>query len=158
MILSTLHTNDAASAVTRLLDMGIDDFLLTSTINGLVGQRLVRRLCPECRRPYRPEPDVLDRLSLQAGAAGALPRDAVLHRPAGCPVCGGTGFLGRTMILELLALSDAVRQLVLRRAEAGEIRRAAIAEGMMTMHQHGIRKALAGITTVEEVARVTSEV
>jgi general secretion pathway protein E len=156
MILSTLHTNNAASAVTRLLDMGIDDFLLTSTINGIVGQRLVRRLCVDCRRPYRAPQDVLDRLSY--GAVDALPPDPVLYHPVGCPACGGTGFLGRTMILELLVLSDAVRQLVLRRAEAGEIRRAAIAEGMTTMHQHGVRKAFAGITTVEEVVRVTREV
>lgn len=149
LVLSTVHTNDAASAMTRLLDMGIEDYLLTSTINGVLGQRLVRRLCPACREPYHASPDLIGRLGL---APSAL--DTVLYRPAGCGACNGSGYHGRTMILELMVMTDALRSLVLRRAEAREIQAEAIRGGMQTMHAHGLRKAMLGITTVEEVARV----
>jgi general secretion pathway protein E len=151
LILSTLHTNDAASAVTRLLDMGVEDYLLTSTLAGIAAQRLVRTLCPECREPTPALPDLIDRLGL--GQHGTV----TLYRPVGCSACGDTGFHGRTTIIELMVMSDALRQLVLQRAEAKAIQRQAVQEGMRTMLQDGIAKALAGITTIDEVLRATRE-
>jgi general secretion pathway protein E len=153
LVLSTVHTNDAASALTRLLDMGVEDYLLTSTITGILAQRLVRVLCPQCRVPYRPGPELRAKLE-----AVAVPADAVLYHPAGCAACEGRGFGGRTMILELLPLSEAIRPMVLRQAEAREIRAQAIAEGMQPMLAHGLRKALAGVTTVEEIFRAVRDV
>jgi general secretion pathway protein E len=152
LVLSTVHTNDAASAMTRLLDMGIEDYLLTSTVNGVLAQRLVRKLCVHCREAYRPAPELCRRLGL-----GDLDGEN-LYRPAGCEACGGTGYRGRTMILELLPMTDAIRPLVLRRAEAREIETEAIRGGMQTMYAHGMVKVRAGITTMEEVIRVTREV
>jgi general secretion pathway protein E len=154
LILSTLHTNDAASAITRLLDMGVEDYLLTSTINALVAQRLVRKLCPVCRQPHEALPELADRLQLPA-LAGSGP--IVLHRAVGCSNCNGTGFHGRTSILEVLIVSDAIRQLVLRRAGSHSLQQLAEKEGMQSMQAHGLRKALAGLTTVEEVLRVTHD-
>ncbi len=152
LILSTLHTNDAASAITRLLDMGVEDYLLTSTINGLAAQRLVRTLCRHCREPYDALPELIQRMQL----GGLSKKKSVkLYRATGCAQCNSTGYLGRNSILEVLPMSDAIRQLVLKHAEASQIRKAAIEEGMQTMHMHGMKKALAGTTTVEEVLRVT---
>jgi general secretion pathway protein E len=151
LVLSTVHTNDAASAMTRLLDMGIEDYLLTSTINGVLAQRLVRKLCLSCREPRSPSPDLCDRLGFSDCAD-------TLYRPTGCAVCNGTGYRRRTMISELMVVTDAIRPLVLRHAEARELRTEAIRGGMQTMHAHGMKKALAGITTIEEVVRVTREV
>ncbi|MGE5269583.1 MAG: type II secretion system ATPase GspE, partial [Thiohalocapsa sp.] len=155
LVLSTVHTNDAASAMTRLLDMGIENYLLNSTINAVLAQRLVRQLCPECRQAYEPAPELAASLDLKAVArdGGAF----TLYRPQGCPACNGSGYRGRTMILELMVLNDDIRSLVLRQAEARDIQAEAIAGGMQTMYAHGMRKALAGITTVEEVLRVTRE-
>jgi general secretion pathway protein E len=152
MILSTLHTNDAASAVTRLLDMGVEPFLMTSTLNAVVGQRLVRRLCAQCRRPYHPSAGVMQALGLDRIAQA----DAVLYEPVGCRECN-QGYRGRTAILELLPMTDDIARLVLARAEARAINEAAVAAGMRTMHEDGMRKALAGITTPDEVLRVTRE-
>jgi general secretion pathway protein E len=151
LLLSTLHTNTAAAAVTRLLDMGIDDFLLTSTLNLVIGQRLVRRLCVDCRAPYEPAGDIIDRFSLIPTGAGA----PVLFRAVGCQRCGGVGYAGRTGLLELLELSEPVRRAVLARADAGAIEKEAIALGMRTMFRHGIALAMRGDTTLEEVLRVT---
>jgi general secretion pathway protein E len=152
LLLSTLHTNDAASAITRLLDMGIEDFLLTSTLNGLVAQRLVRTLCTSCAEPYEALPGLIAKLQLPVPEnSGPI----VLHRPKGCERCAGTGYYGRSAIVEVLAMSDAIRELVLAHAEAGMIRRTAIQEGMQSMLLHGMKKAVAGKTTVEEVLRAT---
>jgi general secretion pathway protein E len=152
VILSTLHTNDAASAITRLLDMGVEDFLLTSTINGVVSQRLVRTLCPHCREPYEVLPELAGRMQIAPRADG---RPHILYRAKGCGQCGGTGYFGRSSIVEVLTMSDALRQLVLSHADTGAIRRQAAAGGMRTMHMHGMTKALAGQTSVEEVLRAT---
>ena len=152
LILSTLHTNDAASAVTRLLDMGIDDYLLTSTINALVGQRLVRTLCQSCRAPYEALPELAERLQLHLLTND---RSIVLYRSIGCAHCNNTGFHGRTSILEVLVMSDPIRQLVLQHGEARLIQRTAVEQGMRTMYMDGMRKALAGVTTPEEVLRAT---
>jgi general secretion pathway protein E len=152
LVLSTVHTNDAASAMTRLLDMGIEDYLLTSTVNGVLAQRLVRKLCPSCRQPYSPSPELCERLGLSDCT------DTTLYGPMGCPACSGTGYRGRTMISELMAMTDPIRPLVLRHAEARELQAEAIRGGMQTMYAHGMKKALAGITTIEEVIRVTRDV
>ena len=152
LVLSTLHTNDAPSSVTRLLDMGVEDYLLTSTLDGILAQRLVRRLCPHCRAPYRPEPQWLRESGLEALSGGAA---VELYRPVGCPQCENTGYRGRTTILELLVMNDAIRRTILEQRNADAIRRAALAEGMIPMREDGYRKALAGVTTVEEVERVT---
>jgi general secretion pathway protein E len=152
VILSTLHTNDAASAITRLLDMGVEDYLLTSTINGVAAQRLVRTLCRHCREPYTPVPELVAKLRLDALAGG---KPIVLHRAVGCEQCNHTGYKGRASIAEVLAMSDAIRQTILKSADAGGIQALALAQGMQTMNANGLKKALAGITTIEEVIRVT---
>ncbi|MEJ0046157.1 MAG: ATPase, T2SS/T4P/T4SS family [Rhodospirillales bacterium] len=152
MILSTLHTNDAASGITRLLDMGVEDYLIVSTVNAIMAQRLVRTLCRECREPYDPPSGLVAKLGLPPNAPQHF------HRQIGCPACGSTGFRGRTTILEILPVTDKVRQMVLARATAGDIGRAAVADGMRTMHAHGMLKAAAGITTLEEVLSVTRAV
>jgi general secretion pathway protein E len=144
MILSTLHTNDAASGITRLLDMGVEDYLLTSTVNGIAAQRLVRKLCLACRQPYEALPGFMQRF------APGIDRPVTLYRAVGCAECGGSGFHGRTTILEILPITDDIRRLILAHAPSGEIQRVAVSQGMRTMHEHGVAKALAGITTIEE--------
>jgi general secretion pathway protein E len=151
LVLSTLHTNNAAGGVSRLLDMGVEDYLLTSTVNGIVAQRLVRRLCSHCRERYTPLPEVARELA-GSGAGGG---DLHLYHARGCPECGGTGYFGRLVIAEVLLVSDALRQAVLRHATATEIQRIAQEEGMASMYQDGVRKAVAGLTTLEEVIRIT---
>jgi general secretion pathway protein E len=153
-ILSTLHTNDASSTVTRLLDMGVEPFLITSTLNAVMAQRLVRRLCPHCREVYVPPPEVLRKLSIE-GKVDHIDR---LYRPKGCAACDGTGFRGRLCVTEVLLMNDEIARLVLARAEAREIQKVAVAHGMMTMFGDGLAKARTGLTTVEEVLRATREV
>jgi general secretion pathway protein E len=153
-VLSTVHTNDAASTITRLLDMGVEDFLLTSTINGITAQRLVRMVCGHCREPIEVLPEIVEQFALEQYTGGDK---VTLHQGRGCEHCGGTGYRGRTSILEVLDMTDPIRSLVLRRAESQEIRRAAIEQGMKTMHQDGLAKALSGTTTLDEVLRVTHE-
>ena len=154
LVLSTLHTNDAASSVTRLLDMGVQEYLLTSTLNGILAQRLVRTLCADCREPFVALPEMVDRMQLQR-----LSDDdqITLFRPIGCNKCSGTGYLGRSAITEFLVMTEPLHQIVLRKGEANEIYRAAVKEGMTSMYEDGLRKAIAGVTTVEEVLRVTRE-
>ncbi|NHI02083.1 type II secretion system ATPase GspE [Oceanimonas sp. MB9] len=154
LVLSTLHTNDAASSVTRLLEMGVEDYLLTSTLNGVIGQRLIRVLCPHCKEGYTPLPELVREL----GLAALAPNEPIrLYRPVGCDHCAGTGYHGRLAIQELLVMNDDIRKLVLSHADAGQIQHAAVAAGMRTMYGDGLLKALQGITHVEEVIRVTQE-
>ncbi|MDR3527423.1 MAG: type II secretion system ATPase GspE [Rhizomicrobium sp.] len=150
LILSTLHTNDAASALTRLIDMGVEDYLLTSTINGVIAQRLVRTLCPACREAYRPVAGLWERLGITPAPTAPL-----LYRAKGCPACNQTGFRGRTAIIEILPISDGVREALLKSANASAIQEIAVQQGMETIRAAGIKKALAGVTTVEEVLRAT---
>ncbi len=154
LVLSTLHTNNAAGTITRLLDMGVEDYLLTSTINGIAAQRLVRTICADCREPYEALPELVDQLQL---ARYTEAPSVTLYRGVGCAKCLGTGYLGRTTIIEILVMDDAIRRLVLQKAEAGEIQRVAAAAGMRTMYEDGIRKAMAGITSIEEILRVTRD-
>ena len=155
LVLSTLHTNDAAGGVTRLLDMGLEDYLITSTVNGILGQRLVRRLCDHCKQSMEVLPEVVE----ETGLASVLQpgEKPVLYQPVGCNHCNGIGYRGRLAIQEFLVLSDNIRRQVLQHSQAKEIEQTAISEGMRTMYQDGLRKALQGLTTLEEVLRVTCE-
>lgn len=154
LVLSTLHTNDAAGAVTRLLDMGVEDYLLTSTVSGVLGQRLVRALCPHCREPVTASAELVARLGLDRLSGG---EDIVLYRARGCDACAQVGYRGRVGIFEFLVMDEAIRSLVLQRGDAGRILQAARAQGMGTLFEDGLRKALQGVTTLEEVMRVTRQ-
>ena len=153
LVFSTLHTNDAGSSITRLLNMGMEDYLLTSTLNGILAQRLVRTLCPACRQAYTPLPALVDELQLDRLGDGKV----TLYKATGCEACAHTGYLGRTVITELLILSEPLRQLILSHADGNTIQHAAIDGGMESMKVDGLRKALQGATTIEEVSRVTQD-
>jgi general secretion pathway protein E len=153
LVLSTLHTNSAAGGVTRLLDMGVEDYLLGSTVNGILAQRLVRRLDPETATAYEAPPEVVKEFELEKYTQE---RPIRLWKP-GSSASNPTGYRGRRAIMEFLVMSDSLRRLVMQRADASEIERQARAEGMRTMYEDGIAKAVAGITTIEEVLRVTQE-
>lgn len=153
-VLSTVHTNDAPSTITRLLDMGIEDFLLTSTVNGITAQRLVRKICDHCREPIEVLPEIVQQFSLERYASDGKIN---LYWGRGCEHCGETGYRGRTSILEVLEMTDPIRSLILQRAESQLIKQAAIENGMKSMHQDGLAKALSGVTTLDEVLRVTHE-
>lgn len=160
LLLSSLHTNDAPSAIPRFIDMGAQPFLLSSVINLIVAQRLVRKICTSCVESYEVSEDVRKMIAEQAKFSGEenvkkLPK--VFYRSKGCRVCGNTGFRGQIGVFELLRMSDTIRQMILRSAPASEIRAAAIKEGMLTMFKDGLMKAEEGITTVEEVLRVVRE-
>jgi general secretion pathway protein E len=155
LVLSTLHTNDAAGTITRLLDMGVEDYLLTSTLNGVTAQRLVRRLCPQCRTKAPVMAELVAQLGLERYVAGG--QEIQLYHPKGCEHCNETGYFGRNSLTEVLVITDEIRRLILKRAEAQELHRAAVAEGMRTMYDDGMSKALDGVTTVEEVLRVTRD-
>ncbi|MCH7752792.1 MAG: Flp pilus assembly complex ATPase component TadA, partial [Planctomycetes bacterium] len=152
LVFSTLHTNDAPSAYTRLVDMGIEPFLVASTIEAVMAQRLVRTLCPKCREPYEPRAeDLPDDFPWEDYRAGGQ----TLYQARGCRHCRELGFAGRQGIFELCPTTDAVRQLAHDRASSWEIRRAALADGMRTLRQDAWLKVISGATTVEEVLRVT---
>ncbi|WP_254453747.1 GspE/PulE family protein [Siccirubricoccus sp. G192] len=152
LVLATLHTNDAPSAVTRLMDLGLPEYLIASVLRGALAQRLVRSLCTACREPYAAPQPLVERLGLarRAGHGGPI----TLHRPRGCPACGGTGYRGRTAVLQIMTLDPALRELVLRRADAGTLGESAAAAGMPSLLEAAQRKALAGTTSIEEVLRV----
>ena len=151
LVFSTLHTNDAPSAITRLQDMGVEPYLLSSVLEGVLAQRLVRRICQVCRCPDTPSAADIEALGVDADP------QAKLSRGRGCDECRGTGYRGRTGIYELFPISEDVRSLVLRRASSREIRRLAVDAGMVTLRQDGWARALDGVTTIEEVLRVTQE-
>ena len=155
LVLSTLHTNDAVSSITRLLEMGVEDYLLTSTLNAVLAQRLVRVLCPHCRQPHAVLPEVEREMGLARFATGDGPLQ--LWQAPGCEHCQGTGYFGRLVIHELLQMNDDIRRLALDHADAGRIQTAARAAGMRTMYEDGCAKALQGLTNLEEVIRVTQE-
>jgi general secretion pathway protein E len=155
LVLSTLHTNSAAGSIARLIDMGVPEYLLASTLTGAMGQRLVRTLCPACREPFRPLPEFARELGLDRLSGGEAVK---LWRPQGCESCHGTGYRGRTTISEVLVSTDALRRLILKRADARELHQTAVAEGMTAMFADGAAKALAGATTIEEVLKATRDV
>jgi len=154
LVLSTVHTNDAASTMNRMLDMGVEDYLLTSTIVGVLAQRLVRTLCPHCKEAHAALPEIVEQMRLDRFTDD---KEITLYRPIGCPQCAQTGYTGRISIMEMLPMSDPMRSLVMKHATASDLRNEAIGEGMLTMYEDGLRKAVRGITTFEEVLRVTRE-
>ena len=154
LVLSTVHTNDAPSTVNRLLDMGVEDYLLTSTVIGIQAQRLVRTLCAHCKEPYHAVPEVVAQMGLARFVDG---NDVTLYHARGCANCANTGYTGRVSIIEMMAMTDAVRTMVMKHANAAELKSQAMKDGMMTMYEDGLRKAVAGTTTIEEVLRATRE-
>ncbi|RMG04020.1 MAG: type II secretion system protein GspE [Nitrospirae bacterium] len=151
LVFSTLHTNDAPSAITRLIDMGVEGYLLASTLRGILAQRLVRQICPECKEV---DHDTLpeERMLLN------IPQDITLYRGSGCEHCAGTGFYGRTGIFELLTIDEDLRKLISKDTDSATIRKAARSSGMRTLSEDGAKKVMQGVTTISEVIRVTQEV
>jgi general secretion pathway protein E len=157
LVLSTVHTNDAAGAITRLADMGVQPFLVASSLVGVLAQRLVRVLCRSCRKGYAPTPEELE----QAGITPRILQEAgnprQLYKAAGCPECQNTGYQGRTGIYELMLVDDDLRQLILKNVDSSTIKRKAVEHGMLTLLEHGASKVARGITTAAEVLSVTAE-
>ncbi|MGH2569815.1 MAG: type IV-A pilus assembly ATPase PilB [bacterium] len=152
LVLSTLHTNDAASSVDRLIDMGVAPFLVASSVNCIVAQRLLRRVCARCRDPLKPHRELLHELQLNPAEIG----QATLYRPVGCDDCHQTGYRGRTGVYEVFRLSPRLRKTILDRGSTAELKAIAIEEGMLTLRRDGLRKMLQGETTPEEVLRETA--
>jgi type IV pilus assembly protein PilB len=150
LVFSTLHTNDAAGAVPRLINMGQEPFLVASSLRAIIGQALIRLNCTACREEYEPSPDTLARAGLSLEAVRGM-----AQRGKGCPQCGQTGFRGRVGVYELMEVTSEISRMVMRRANAQELLEAAMADGMTTMRQDGIAKALRGLTTLEEVVQLT---
>ena len=150
-VLSTLHTNDAAGAITRLDDMGIEPFLISSSVIMACAQRLVRRICTNCREEFVPEPEIFQQLGMEA------PEGALFYHGSGCDRCKNRGYLGRVALIEALPVSETIRRLIIKRASSAVVKNQAISEGMRTLRMVGIDKALEGVTTLEEIWRVTAE-
>jgi general secretion pathway protein E/type IV pilus assembly protein PilB len=153
LVFSTLHTNDAPSAFTRLIDMGVEPFLVSSTVEGIMAQRLVRTICPECKEPFEPHMS-----ELPADFPGVADKNypKKLWKGRGCRKCHQTGFKGRTGIHELMVNTDELKDLIVQRTNANTLRQVALRNGMITLRQDGWKKVLAGSTTIDEVARVTA--
>ncbi len=152
LVFSTLHTNDSAGAVTRLIDMKIEPFLISSSVMAILAQRLVRVLCKECREPYQLTPSEKEELEIRSDTAGAT-----VYRAKGCEACFNTGYFGRSAIYELLTVDDDIRQLIMKNTDASTIKALAMEKGMRTLRQDGADKVLQGITSVNEVVRVTQK-
>ena len=157
LVLSTIHTNDAPGALTRLADMGVQPFLVASSLVGVLAQRLVRVLCPHCREAYVPSREELDQASITPAILERAGRPTHLYKAVGCPACQRTGYQGRTGIYELMLIDDDLRQLILRNVDSSTIKRKAVEHGMMTLLEHGAYKVARGITTAAEVLSVTAE-
>ncbi len=150
LVLSTLHTNDAAGAATRLIDMGVEPFLVASSVLGIVAQRLIRRVCTKCREPHQPTEFEMQEIGLQS-----IPQGATIFKAVGCPSCSHTGYSGRTVIHELMIVDDAIRSLIIRNSDSGTVKKQAIEAGMITLREDGVQKVLQGHTTVDELMRAT---
>jgi general secretion pathway protein E len=153
LVFSTLHTNDAPSAITRLIDIGVEDYLLSSTIIGILAQRLVRVACPFCQEPYEPEPVILQEIEKSAVGSG----DWKIIKVNGCAKCSNTGYFGRTGIFEFLKVTDEIQRLILEKKDSNIIKEMARKNGMRTLREDGWQKVRQGITTISEVLRVTQE-
>ena len=152
IVLSTLHTNDAPSSVIRLIDMGIESFLISSSVIGVIAQRLVRKICPKCKKEIKITPDmkkILDEFEINSN-------EITLYKGEGCPYCKDTGYKGRIAIFELMLISENIRDLISKNVTTGKLREAAISEGMCQLRSDGIKKVCEGITTIDEVLRVAS--
>lgn len=156
-VFSSLHTNTASGSLPRLLDMGMEPFLLASSVNAAVGQRILRKVCPHCKKAFNPPPEVSDNIKRVLG--NLLPKDAkmILYKGEGCSECGQTGYLGRIGIYEVLVVSGEIMKMILQRVSAQEIEKQSVLEGMITMKQDGYLKVLEGVTTLEEVLRVAED-
>ncbi|MBI3611244.1 MAG: type II secretion system ATPase GspE [Nitrospirae bacterium] len=152
LVFSTLHTNDTAGAITRLLDMGIEPFLVSSSVIAIIAQRLIRCLCLDCRQAYTPTPEELAKLGFKTATVRPT-----FYRAVGCDPCKRTGYHGRTGIYEILLIDDEVRQMILSKLDANRIKNRAVEKGMRTLRDDGARKVVSGVTTVEEILRVTQE-
>jgi general secretion pathway protein E len=153
LVLSTLHTNDAASAITRLVDMGIEPYLISATVVGVMAQRLLRVICPNCKEPYEPKEGSMLRHELEKLADGR----PQLYQGFGCGECLNTGYRGRTGIFELLLVDHDIRDVIVEQRGPHLMKKAAIRKGMATLREDGLRKALTGVTTLAEVYRVTQD-
>ena len=153
LVFSTLHTNDAAGAVTRLLDMGMEPFLVSSSVECFVAQRLVRLICPGCKAEAKPDEAAIQELGLSRHAGGRI----TLYEGKGCEQCKFTGYKGRTGIYEILKVNEDIRQMIIARRSSQEIKHKAMQQGMKTLLQDGWNKALKGLTTLSEVVRVTQK-
>ncbi len=151
LVFSTLHTNDAPSSIARLLDLGLESFLVTATIEAIVAQRLVRRICKNCRQPFEPTEELLMELNLTADDIG----DRVLYYGKGCDYCNNTGYRGRTALFEIMVMDDAIRDLIMRRASTNVLRAEAMKRGMRALRESGLRAIYDGVTTIEEVVKET---
>src|SRR5690606_20439779 len=151
LVFSTLHTNDAPSTITRLKDMGIPTFLITATVEAILAQRLVRKVCKNCREEYVPSQEVIDDLELSADEV----RSHKFYRGAGCEICNNTGYKGRVGLFELLMMTNELRDLIMQNAQTEEIRRAAEKQGMVSLRRAGLDACLTGVTTPDEVIRET---
>jgi len=154
LVFSTIHTNDSASTITRLLDMGIEPFLVASSVEGIVAQRLVRGLCTACRQPVELSHDFLKEHNFPIGRLAA---EGPIYEAVGCDECRGNGYKGRTGIFEILPVNDDVRPLIIAHASASDIKAEALKHGMRTLREDGWDKVLAGITTIDEILRVTED-
>ncbi len=152
LVFSTLHTNDTAGAITRLVDMGIEPFLVSSSVVAIVAQRLVRCICPHCRQSYTPTPEELAKLGFKTETMRPT-----FYRAVGCAECRRTGYHGRTGIYEILLIDDEIRQMILSKMDSGRIKTRSIEKGMRTLRDDGARKVVSGVTTMEEILRVTQE-
>jgi type IV pilus assembly protein PilB len=150
LVFSTLHTNDAPSAITRLIDMGVPAYLVASSVVAIMGQRLVRLVCQKCKEPYTPGETLLE----GAGITTEMASKATFMRGRGCNSCGGHGYRGRSAIFELMLMSSKLRELAFNEAPTAHIRRTAQIEGMKTLYQDGLEKVCRGLTTVDELFRV----
>jgi type II secretory ATPase GspE/PulE/Tfp pilus assembly ATPase PilB-like protein len=151
LVFSTLHTNDAPSSITRLINMGVEPFLISASLVGVMAQRLVRVICDHCKEKYEPTPALMKKWGL------ANKKHVSLYRGKGCDFCKGTGFRGRTGLYELFVCDDELREMIINGASHTQLRRKAQEKGMRLLSEDGLNKALAGITTLEEVARVCEE-
>lgn len=156
-VFSTLHTNTASGSLPRLLDMGIEPFLIASSINCIVGQRILRKICPHCRMSFTPPPEVVENIKRVLGKYISTNKPLVLYKGKGCSQCGNVGYLGRVGIFEVLPVSQKIMRLILERASADDIEKEAVSEGMLTLKQDGYMKVLEGVTTLEEVLRVAED-
>jgi type II secretory ATPase GspE/PulE/Tfp pilus assembly ATPase PilB-like protein len=154
LVLSTLHTDDAPSCVTRLTDIGIEPYVTASALIGVIAQRLMRRLCPHCRRPYTPDPETLRAMSVTEQEASTL----TFYRAVGCDQCNETGYRGRVGIYEIMHVNDKLRRLIAQRGSEAALRDAALGSGMNSLGEDGLLKVKAGVTTPEELLRVVTEV
>jgi general secretion pathway protein E len=158
LVFSTLHTNDSAGAVSRLLDLGVEPYLASSSLIAVMAQRLVRKICPDCREEYQPTTNELRGLGLlngQAGLSDPTQGRTKFYSGAGCEKCFQTGYRGRTGVYELMMINEEIEDLIYNRQSAGAVKKAALDAGLQTLRMDGVRKVIAGITSIAEVLRVT---